>query len=437
MMAKNQNSNQASMAVICLALFSLLGIIYGMITNNADIQAGFIFFVVGCFVLFIMMSGRDTIDTPVLFGFLIRMAICLYYTYIGDGDADYYGVYATSFANMSIEDVITNIPTGAYLYSWIISFSFRLFGEVYMPIRALNCILSVVSIAVVADTVDIIYGEEVITRKAAWLMALFPNLVRFSSLFANREVFILLFMCLYLKYSALFYRYFKLHYLIISIVVLIPAMILHTSMIVMIICTALIILSMPTVGKNQTSSIIVKFILLCVAGGAFALMLVNGVGMEKLSLSGSELTIESVSNIGTMSAAGRAAYLQGVSFSNPVLTILFVPVRILFFLYTPFVWMIRAKVDIAGFFDAILYLWVSVSIFKKLKVCLRYNDRTEEEKLFIILLITLLCIVTMFATVTSNYGTAIRHRCKLFPFFLILCVDTIRIPFKIGRLRGD
>ena len=164
---------------------------------------------------------------------------------------------------------------------------------------------------------------------------------------------------------------------------------------------------------------------------AFVYMLSKGVGMEKFNIGGGvDLNVASISNIGSMSAAGRAAYLSGVSFSNPILTTLFLPVRMLYFLFTPFIWMISAAIDIVGLFDAILYLWVSIPLWRKIKEIRRKgNDKKVEERFLLLLFLTLVVIIAMFAAVTSNYGTAIRHRCKLFPIFLLIAVENIRIPF--------
>lgn len=160
-------------------------------------------------------------------------------------------------------------------------------------------------------------------------------------------------------------------------------------------------------------------------------MLSSGIGMEKFGIGGGvDLDVESISNIGEMSAAGRAAYLSGVSFSNPILTLLFLPIRMLYFLYTPFLWMISSAIDIVGLFDAILYIWVSIPMWKQIKEIRRKrNNKTSDDRFIFLLFITLIVIIAMFAAVTSNYGTAIRHRCKLFPIFLLIALTKLDFPF--------
>ena len=364
--------------------------------------------------------------------YFLRLGICLLYTVQNDGDADGYAVNALHYAAMPMDELFLNIPTGAYLYSWIISFFFRVFGAYYMPVRAMNMAVSVWCVIITVDIASLLYDKKRIVKITALCMALFPNLIRFSSYFANREPLLLLFTLLYIKYSYKYYASNRKRNLLLSIVFLVPAMILHTSMIAMMALTMMIIMTRTSNNRNKVSVLLGKTFLLVVIVTAFAYMLLNGIGTEKFGVAGGvELSISGISAIGNMSAAGRAAYLSGVSFSNPILTILFLPVRMVYFLYTPFVWMVRSIVDILGLFDAVLYIWLSIIMCKKIKIVLSNKHKTKQEKFIIFMFLVLIVMIAMFGAVTSNYGTAIRHRCKLFPLFLLISADNINIPFKI------
>ena len=214
--------------------------------------------------------------------------------------------------------------------------------------------------------------------------------------------------------------------LLLSILFLVPAMILHSSMLAMMALTGFIILTRENRLASRGTSAIGKVLLVAVMAGVFVYMLANGVGTDKMNIGGGvELSVSGVSKIGNMSASGRAAYLKNVNFSNPVLTMLFLPVRMLYFLYTPFPWMLRAAVDLVGFFDAVLYVYFSFQIYKKIKSIWYDQNKGSNEKFALLLFCVLLVLVAMFAAVTSNYGTAIRHRCKLFPIMLLIVSDTL------------
>lgn len=417
-----------SMVAVVAAIASLVAL---LILQNNDWGYGLLTMSIGSIGLSISAKRYSHISQAIAWAFIIRFVICVIYSMLGDGDADNYGVNAVYYASLPINKVFLNIPTGAYFYSWIISFFFRVFGEYYMPVRVMNATLSVYCVLIFSDIVSHIYKDRRAIIKAAWVIALFPNLIRFSSYFANREVVLLLFMLLYIKHAYLYYNNGRTKHLILSIIALVPAMILHTSMIAMIMLTILIILSRKNNPQNRGASLIWKGFLVSITIITFVYMLSSGIGMEKFGIGGGvDLDVESISNIGEMSAAGRAAYLSGVSFSNPILTLLFLPIRMLYFLYTPFLWMISSAIDIVGLFDAILYIWVSIPMWKQIKEIRRKrNNKTSDDRFIFLLFITLIVIIAMFAAVTSNYGTAIRHRCKLFPIFLLIALTKLDIPF--------
>lgn len=397
-----------------------------LLKNNYDWGYGFFFIALFSILLALGAMKRTTVSTEIAIAYLARLGMCILCTVQNDGDADNYAVNAINYAAMPLGEVFLNVPMGAYLYSWVISFFFRFFGPCYTPVRAMNMAISVCCVYVTIDIVSEIYHNTKITKQAAIWMAVFPNLIRFSSYFANREPMLMIFMLLYLKYS---YRYYKSNHiqnLILSVIFLIPAMILHTSMLAMIALTMFIVLTRETKTSDKASANIGKALLALAMVLLFVYMLMSGVGTEKFGIGGGvELSVSGVSSLGNMSAAGRAAYLKGVSFSNPILTILFLPIRMLYFLYTPFVWMLRAAVDLVGFFDAALYIYVSYRMYKKIKLLHNKAKKTSEEKFVMLLFFVLAVVVAMFAAVTSNYGTAIRHRCKLFPLMLLIVADKI------------
>lgn len=428
----NKHNNENS-AILLLSIIYIIVIILAyifLLTGSMDYAYGFFMMALFSIPFITRMKKRGDISVQTVVAFFLRFGISIIYTMSGDGDADYYGVNAEWYAGLPLSQLFSNIPTNAYLYSWIISFFFRVFGTFYMPVRVLNSAISIYCVWIVYDITKEIYGGE-IAKKAAWIVAVFPNLIRWSSLFANREVFIMLFMLLYIKASYKYYARGNIRYLIFSLIFLIPAMILHTSMIVMILLTILIILKKRG-SHDYATAMLSKSFLIMTSLIAFTYLLRNGIGVEKFSLiEDSGLSMNNVSAIGNMSATGRAAYLTNFRFSNPILIILTLPVRMLYFLFTPFPWMISASIDIAGFFDALLYVWAFIPALKKVKRISISKKRTKEETFVYILFIALICIIAMFALVTSNYGTAIRHRSKLFVILLIIVANDIRIPFRL------
>ena len=427
-MIRIQKTQTASfMMLITAAACAVVAGVSFLLAENYDWTYGFL--LAACLIVLLSFGAakRPAVTAAILIAFAARLAMFLYCTITNDADADYYAVYAARYAAMPLKDVFANMPKSAYWYSWIVSFLFRIFGECFTPVRAMNFALSMCCVYITTDLVDTVYQDTQITKCAAMWMALFPNLIRFSSYFANREPMLMLFMLLYLKYSYRYYEDCKLGSLLLSILFLIPAMILHTSMIAMMALTVLIILTRKSRIASSKIGILAKIVLAAGMVMVFAYMLVNDIGTEKFGVSGGvELSIAGISRVGNMSAQGRAAYLQGFTSKNPWMLLLYLPVRIVYFLFTPFVWMVSEAVDLLGLFDALLYMFLTVYVFKKMRAQRRTPEKSRADRFVILLLLLLIIMVTMFAAVTSNYGTAIRHRCKLFPIILLIIVDELQ-----------
>lgn len=423
-----QKAQTASfMMLITAAACAVVAGVSFLLAENYDWTYGFL---LAAFLIVLLSFGaakRPAVTAAILIAFAVRLAMFLYCTITNDADADYYAVYAARYAAMPLKDAIVNMPKSAYWYSWIVSFLFRIFGECFTPVRAMNLALSMCCVYITVDLAEMLYQDTQITRCAAMWMALFPNLIRFSSYFANREPMLMLFMLLYLKYSYRYYVDSTFRSLFLSVFFLIPAMILHTSMVAMMALTILIIMTRKSGTTHKVVNVLAKGILAAGMIAAFVYMLVNGIGTEKFGVSGGvELSISGISRVGNLSASGRAAYLQGVTFTSPWLTLLFLPVRVIYFLYTPFAWMVSEAVDVLGLLDAVLYMFLTIYVFRKQRQLKRQPQKSQAERFIVLLLILLLAVTVMFAAVTSNYGTAIRHRCKLFPIILLIIADELR-----------
>ena len=88
--------------------------------------------------------------------------------------------------------------------------------------------------------------------------------------------------------------------------------------------------------------------------------------------------------------------------------------------------MVSEAVDLLGLFDAVLYIFLTIYILRKMKSLKRLPQKRPEDQFILLLIIVLIVVIMMFAAVTSNYGTAIRHRCKLFPMLLLIIADELQ-----------
>ena len=136
-----------------------------------------------------------------------------------------------------------------------------------------------------------------------------------------------------------------------------------------------------------------------------------------------DFNIDTIVSWQAYSARGRGAYLSDVHIDVWLDLIWNLPLRVMYFLGAPFVWMVSQFRDLLGLLDAVVFLYIAS------KIALGVRQRrllTIDVYLSIILVVA--GVVAVFALGTSNYGTAFRHRAKIFPWLLLLYLYGNSIP---------
>ena len=109
---------------------------------------------------------------------------------------------------------------------------------------------------------------------------------------------------------------------------------------------------------------------------------------------------------------GGASYPDWTKVNEQSEFIYKLPIRVLYFLFSPFPWDIQKFSHFIGLIDSILILILVYSIFLNRKQILK-NDFLK------LIFIMLVCYIVIYSVGVSNFGTGIRHRSK-FIFLLIL-----------------
>lgn len=106
---------------------------------------------------------------------------------------------------------------------------------------------------------------------------------------------------------------------------------------------------------------------------------------------------------------GGSAYLTNYDVSSFGQLVLFTPLKLFYFLFSPVPWMWRNIVDVASFMlDASIYIYLILKCRKLYK--------QSSARLMMVSFLVLACV---FALGTFNSGTAIRHRFSLLPYLLV------------------
>lgn len=389
---------------------------------NTDIIIGFIGLVISVMAFIITLQKKSEVKNILFIAFVFRIFFALLYTYQGEYDVDGYQDVAESLMQGTWIDFFTNFQTGAYLYSWFVAAIWRITGVSLFLIRIINAFLSYYCCVLGYELSKMIFNDEKKSKKVLLIIALFPNLLRFSAYFTSRETLFVFLLLLAIKNLYLYYKNRKYKYVLRFIIVTIINTIIHVSAIALFIVLFLMFIR-NSKNKKELFGVIIFAVLITLLG---IFLFKNNIGTEKLYLNKGGLDAEKISWIQEASADGRAAYLKGFSSNNIVITIFQIPIRIIYFLYTPFIWMVREVIDLLGLLDAILYIWITFLVLKVYKQRKKKNKKLFEVYLFY----AIFAMILMFSIGTSNYGTAIRHRAKLIIPLIVLATPVYKIKME-------
>ena len=114
------------------------------------------------------------------------------------------------------------------------------------------------------------------------------------------------------------------------------------------------------------------------------------------------------------SARGGSVYLTNIQINNFRQLLLYAPIKMLYFLIVPLPQHWRSINDVIAFLlDGVVYLYFLIML-------LRHRKLIAINPLTVGLLIMLGGCVFVFGVSISNAGTALRHRHKILPAFLVL-----------------
>jgi hypothetical protein len=112
---------------------------------------------------------------------------------------------------------------------------------------------------------------------------------------------------------------------------------------------------------------------------------------------------------------GSASYNEFFKVSSTEEFIYKIPLKVVYFLFSPFPWDVKKFTHIIAMFDGFLYMLLVYLILKNLKTILK-------DPFLRIILIILICYFVMFAIGVSNFGAGLRHRTK-FVMLMVLLVS--------------
>ena len=340
------------------------------------------------------------------------------------------------WASKGVDYVAASFTFGPDFYTWTISVVYLIIPRSSMLIAAINVFLSSALVYVVYKIADHYAGHRA-GMWAAFVMAVFP-VTLLQTVILSREIFITFFLaagCLHLiKFSASSGAYRRLAY---AVLCLGAASVPHTGVILSVLLALALVFTYATIRTLRNlylvgpeTSFSKRGLLTVLSVGTLSLAVTAGFQMVADPLSGAKVSallsaddpLNPVVEVYQAGNRGRAGYPAWLSPSSLLLTVLIIPVRTLYFLFSPFVWMVSSMRHIAGLINGLLMIplcYYSVSFFRD-----RIN-RNASVLLFIALLLA--TFVLAFSVGVKNFGQAFRHRAKIIP--LLVAFGTVAFEF--------
>lgn len=165
--------------------------------------------------------------------------------------------------------------------------------------------------------------------------------------------------------------------------------------------------------KNQK---IFQYLILIL--GAIGFILFKDTLLEKVG-GGDIDTIIAANNYTSLKMAG-SGYLQSITTTSLGQIVVYLPLFMFYFLYSPTPDMFRGILDIVSFIlNSSIYLYFTFYgfyLYKKVKNQLTLTEKKIIKYFFISIIFT----VAVFSVGTRNAGTAMRHRDKIVPLLIVI-----------------
>lgn len=386
-----------------------------------------VFLALALLIVLLLFSGRRIL-APMATAYLVRVGLGVVHAYVAplpDSQMD-----AIAFERVAWEwardgSCLRDFRTGAFLYSWIGSCAYIVIGRSALVLQVLNSFFGTMIVLMAVKTAHVLAPGPSCDRRVAWLLALYPSLALYSAI-TMREVAVVLPLVVSWYCVVQWARSEKYRYAIGAIFWVLISQMFHTGMIAVTVATIAVVayftltrhwhgLARINIRVMDARAAILSLFLLSALAVAAWIMLAEGYGLDKVQRLREVDPVAALSAWQKQASRGRASYLGSVQPANLIELFAQIPVRVGYFLGGPFAWTVSNLRDVWGAIDGLFFIGISMFIAG---YC---SKRREARKVgYLRLGLLVFAGIVGFAVVTSNYGTAFRHRAKFVPGLVVL-----------------
>ncbi|MCC5874409.1 MAG: glycosyltransferase family 39 protein [Gammaproteobacteria bacterium] len=396
-----------------------------MTTENI---AGLILLLLGAVMTLGFMLRYRSISLAVLLAFASRAASAMLHTWglislPGHGaDTNRFWRHAQEWAALPPDEFWALFdPTTSLIYSWFGALLFRVTVTSELMLAAVNVLLGTFSVLLTYIIARRLMPESR-ARLLTWLMALYPTLVIHSGILLREMAVVAPFM-VGVYYAVRWAQEDRPLDAALAVTGFAVATVFHGGMVGAIIALGLFGIWRAVSATSLTERTLRWRSALAGSVGAVLVFTAAGyafvggwelgsIGAVDDRILGLEQTLEDRSRV---EEVGGSDYPAAIRAESMLASPWVLPGRVLYFLYSPFPWDIRAPTHLLGLLPSALFFYVTFSAWKGRREIIR-----RPELLLILLIVVMLTI--MFAVGTTNIGTAMRHKAKFVHALVLLAV---------------
>ena len=305
-----------------------------------------------------------------------------------------------------------------WVYSNLGSLVYAIFGRSHLILSSISVLAGVYCVVLVWKLSMLVWGEHGVAKTSAWLVAIFPTLILYSSL-TMREVFITLLFLYGMIQVILWVKTTKLLYALIALLAFSLQAFFHPGM-----ATAgmlFIILVFLNYNKMFFNSLINNSSFDTRSFLSIMGCLIIGLGIYQYGTSlsfpyHSWIQIVKVDTLiwrTSIMASGAASYPAWLIAESPIQFLLLMVPKFFYFIFSPFPWDISKFKHLLGMLDGVCYMMLAIAIFSHRKYII-----SNPKALY--LLIFIIFLILIFSIAVGNFGQGLRHRSKFLPIIIIL-----------------
>ncbi|WP_018357332.1 hypothetical protein [Porphyromonas levii] len=393
-------------------------------------QIGEIYSIIG--IIFISIVGlvyllkkyRTSIVIVFFVAYVLRLLL-LFLDYSGI-PIIHSGADTETFYRIAVNNISRSSGNHLYLtnYTVFLTYLFKLIGPQRLFAQYINVVLGITTLVYTYKSMRLLEVGKKGVIAAMWILALMPNQVILSSILLRESIIISTF-TISMYYLLKWLREGETLSMVLSLFFIVLSSVMHSGMLGVALGFMIVFASYQrSSGKLKFSKRLIVAIPLALV--FFVVLISSGIATSYLnfllnpdSVSSTEALLDKAS---IESSDAGSAYLVGVNTDSIPKLLLFLPLKILYFLFSPMPWNWRGMGDIISFLlDSAIILWMFWAIYypssKK-----RPKANPSSRSIVHIIMLGVWISIAMYSLGTSTAGTAMRHRANFIPAILVCSI---------------